>query len=185
MNFRFVLPLVIVGLLGIVFWRGLFLNPTEVPSPLIGKPVPTFDLPGLYDESEGLSSADFEGEVSLLNVFGSWCPGCHEEHPLLMRFAATHDIPLHGLNWKDDRQAAITWLNRSGNPYTRIGYDLPGNVGIDWGVYGAPETFVVDARGIIRYKHIGPLTTAVIEQHLLPTIEELRAEARALPGGAR
>ncbi len=181
---RFMIPFVVLVVLGLVFWRGLFLNPGEVPSPLIGKPVPEFSLPGLYDTESGFSSDDLRGQISLVNVFGSWCPGCHEEHDTLMQFAASFDIPLYGLNWKDERAAAMRWLDGSGNPYAAIGFDQNGKVGIDWGVYGAPETFLIDADGIVRMKHVGPLTPELIRRKVLPKIEELRAGQRTTEMGA-
>ncbi len=175
---RFAIPFIIVAALVAVFWRGLFLNPGEVPSPLIGKPVPEFSLPTLHDPDQRFSSDDLAGEISLLNVFGTWCPGCHEEHALLVEWSQSppHGVPVYGLNWKDERAAAIGWLERDGNPYARIGFDAGGEVGIDWGVYGAPETFVIDAAGIIRLKHVGILTDAVLREKILPMIEQLRAE---------
>lgn len=176
---RYMIPFFVLVALGLVFWRGLFLNPGEVPSPLIGKPAPEFSLPGLYDSQAGFSSDDLKGQVSLVNVFGSWCPGCHEEHATLMEFAASFDIPLYGLDWKDERDAAMRWLDSSGNPYTAIGFDQSGKVGINWGVYGAPETFIVDADGIVRMKHIGPLTPELIRRKILPMVEELRSANRA------
>lgn len=173
---RFAIPLVIVVALVAVFWRGLFLKPGEVPSPLIGKPVPEFSLPTLHDAEKRFTHEDLQGGISLVNVFGTWCPGCHEEHPLLMRWDEYSDVPLYGLNWKDDRAAAIAWLERDGNPYVEIGFDASGDVGIDWGVYGAPETFLVDSNGRVRLKHIGVITEEVLQQKLLPAIEALRAE---------
>lgn len=178
---RYFLPLGIVAVLVVVFWRGLSLNPSEIPSPLIGKAMPEFDLPALHNPEERFTHADLKGKVSLLNVYGSWCAGCHEEHPLLMMLAKNTDIPVYGLNWKDEREAALAWLNRDGNPYVMSGFDEKGNVGIDWGVYGAPETFLVDQQGIIRYKRVGILTQDIIEQEILPLVRELRGQ-NALAG---
>ena len=173
---RYVLPLVIVVALVATFARALFLNPGEVPSPLIGQPVPAFSLPGLHDPDTVFSSDDLKGHISLVNVFGSWCPGCHEEHGLLMEWSRTRDIPLYGFNLRDERATAIEWLDRDGNPYAKIGFDPGGEASIDWGVYGAPETFLIDAEGRIRLKHIGPMTDAVLREKILPAIEMLRGE---------
>ena len=177
MKFRFLLPLIVVAVLAVVFWRGLFLDPTKVPSPLVGKRVPEFTLPMLHQPEETFTAARFSGEPSLLNVFGTWCPGCHTEHPLLVEMSRTLDVPIYGLNWKDDRAAAIDWLQEDGNPYTAIAFDESGDVAIDWGVYGAPETFVIDAAGVIRHKHIGVLTREVLREDILPLLQQLKSEA--------
>lgn len=190
MKIRFLLPFVIVAALAVFFWRGLFLDPTRVPSPLVGKPVPEFELPTLHDPDRTVSDAWFRGKVSLMNVFGTWCPGCHEEHGLLVEFARSSDVPILGLNWAlgvdaaKEQQAARDWLARTGNPYAEIVADGEGSVAIDWGVYGAPETFVVDANGIIRYKHIGVLTPGVLQQEILPLLKQLRAESGTSGGGS-
>ena len=157
---------------------GLTLKPQEVPSALVGKPVPEFALPELHDPEAIVTHEVLHGRISLLNVFGTWCPGCHEEHALLMAWSANppYGVPIFGLNWRDDRAAAITWLARDGNPYERIAFDDAGDVAIDWGVYGAPETFLIDAGGRIRLKHIGVLTEEVVQTRLIPAIEALRAE---------
>jgi cytochrome c biogenesis protein CcmG, thiol:disulfide interchange protein DsbE len=173
---RYILPLAIFLLLMLTFWRGLALDPGEVPSPLVGKPVPAFVMESLRDGESVVSDADLRGRVSLLNVWGTWCPGCHEEHHLLMRLAEEEGVSILGLNYRDDRQAALRWLSRVGDPYLRSGYDPQGRVALDWGVYGAPETFVVDHRGIIRHKHIGPLTEDIIERRLLPMLRRLEEE---------
>lgn len=181
---RFAIPLAIVAVLVAVFWRGLFLNPGEVPSPLIGKPVPEFSLPTLHDETRQFGSEDFKGQVSLLNVFGTWCPGCHEEHALLVELSRSLDnVPIYGLNLRDERAAAIDWLARDGNPYAEIAFDQDGAVSIDWGVYGAPETFVIDAEGIIRFKHVGILTDAIVRERILPLIEQLRSAPVSMEKG--
>ncbi|MFH1873286.1 MAG: DsbE family thiol:disulfide interchange protein [Pseudomonadota bacterium] len=158
---------------------GLTLNPREVPSPLIGKPVPTFDLPPVKGRTLGLSSADLgRGEVSLVNVFASWCVACREEHPLLMDLKARGLVPIHGLNYKDQPDDAARWLGQWGDPYTRTGADVDGRVGIDWGVYGVPETFVIGPDGRIAYKHIGPITPGFVSEKLIPMIERLRAPGK-------
>lgn len=181
MKFRYFIPVIVVALLALVFWRGLFLDPTKVPSPLVGKPVPEFSLPTLHDAEARFTDARFQGQPALLNVFGTWCPGCHTEHALLIELSRSIDIPIYGLNWKDDRRAAIAWLEDDGNPYTDIAFDEVGDVAIDWGVYGAPETFVIDSKGVIRHKHIGILTPEVLEEDILPLLATLEAEAGGKP----
>lgn len=155
---------------------GLTLKPREIPSALIGKAIPEFALPPVQGRSLGLSSADLIGEVSLVNVFASWCVPCRQEHPLFTRLAATGAVPIHGLNYKDAPADAAKWLDTLGDPYTRTGADRDGRVAIDWGVYGVPETFVVTADGRIAHKHIGPLTQKDLDEAILPLIERLRKE---------
>jgi len=160
---------------------GLGRDPRLVPSPLIGKPVPEFDLPPVRGRDLGLASADLRGEVSLVNVFASWCVACREEHPLLMALVEEGTIPVHGLNYKDRPEDAAAWLDALGDPYTRTGADVDGRVGIDWGVYGVPETFLVDARGRIVFKQIGPITPAVLEERILPLAREIAARPPTPP----
>ncbi|HZP94641.1 MAG TPA: DsbE family thiol:disulfide interchange protein [Burkholderiales bacterium] len=155
---------------------GLTRDPGKVPSPLIGKPVPEFSLPPVKGRELGLSSADLRGEVSLVNVFASWCVACREEHPLLMQLERENFVPIHGLNYKDRPEDAARWLDEMGDPYTRTGADRDGRVAIDWGVYGVPETFVVDREGRIRYKQIGPITPEVLKEDLRPFIDKLRRQ---------
>lgn len=168
------LPLTVAAVLAIVLARGLAQDPGSLPSALIGKAVPEFDLPPVQGRSLGLSSDDLKGEVSLVNVFASWCVACREEHPLFMKLAAQGTVPLHGLNYKDQPDDAAQWLDSLGDPYTRTGADISGQVAIDWGVYGVPETFVVDADGLIAYKHIGPVNEEVLAKTILPLVESLR-----------
>lgn len=170
----FLLPLVLFGALTLVLGVGLFLNPREIPSPLIGRHVPAFDLPPVKGRTLGLASRDLKGEVALVNVFASWCVACREEHPVLVELARRHVVPIHGLNYKDSPDDAARWLDQWGDPYTRTGADVDGRVGIDWGVYGVPETFVVGPDGRIAYKHIGPMTPEFVRNKLLPMIEGLR-----------
>ena len=173
------LPVVVFLGLVVLLAIGLTLNPREVPSPLIGKPVPAFDLPPVKGRTLGLSSADLgKGEVSLVNVFASWCVACRAEHPVLMDLQARGLIPIHGLNYKDPPDDAARWLAEWGDPYTRTGADVDGRVGIDWGVYGVPETFVIGPDGRIAYKHIGPITAAFVSEQLMPMIERLRATGK-------
>lgn len=162
--------------LAVMFGWGLNRDPREIPSTMIGKTVPQFSLPPVKGRSLGLSDADLRGEVSLVNVFASWCVACREEHPLLLKLKADGVMPVHGLDYKDPPDDAARWLNTFGDPYTRTGADRNGRVGIDWGVYGVPETFVVGKDGRIAYKHIGPLTQDVLDQKILPLIARLRQQ---------
>lgn len=173
---KFALPALVLIALVALFARGLFLDPTVVPSPLIGKDAPAFSLPTLADGKQTITQEEFRGKVSLLNVWGSWCVACRDEHPVLMQFAAEKVIPIYGLDYKDDRQAALDMLAKQGDPYTAIAYDQSGDVTINWGVYGAPESFLLDKQGIIRKKYIGPLTPQLIRDDLLPRIQALQAE---------
>jgi len=173
---RFAIPLIafvtIVAFLAI----GLRLNPREIPSPLINKPAPSFALPTLQSSQQQITEQDMKGEVWLFNVWASWCVACLQEHPLLMDIAQTRPVKLVGLNYKDTREDAINWLNEQGNPYRLIAFDRQGNVGIDYGVYGVPETFVVDKKGVIRLKHIGPLTHEDVHETLLPLVDRIEQE---------
>lgn len=169
-------PLVIFGVLGAFLAVGLTLNPREIPSPLVGKPVPQFQLAPVKGRTLGLASGDLRGEVSVVNVFASWCTACRDEHPLWMELARQRALPIHGFNYKDAPDAAARWLDELGDPYTRTGADLDGRVGIDWGVYGVPETFVVDKRGVIRHKVIGAITRSMIDERLMPLVRRLRSE---------
>ena len=172
---RFVLPGLIFGLLVIVFWIGLGKDPSYVPSPLIGKPAPAFTLPALGHDDRTVSQTDLAGQVSLLNVWATWCVGCRQEHAALLEIARNGDVPIYGLNWKDDNQAALVWLERLGNPYVATAVDSDGRVAIDWGVYGAPETFLIDADGTVIYKHIAPLTLEIWAAEFVPRIAAARA----------
>ena len=167
-------PLLLFAALATLLGVGLTLNPRLVPSPLIGKPVPEFDLPPVKGRTLGLASRDLKGEVAVVNVFASWCLSCREEHPVFMDMRNRGVVPIHGLNYKDEPDDAAAWLAEMGDPYTRTGADLDGRVAIDWGVYGVPETFVVDREGRIAYKHIGPVTPKLVREKLLPLIEQLR-----------
>ena len=181
------IPLLLFAAVVVLLAVGLTLNPREIPSPLIGKPVPEFALPPVKGRALGLSRTDLKGEVSLVNVFASWCVACREEHPLFMQLGRERFVPIHGLNYKDRPEDAARWLDTLGDPYTRTGADLDGRVAIDWGVYGVPETFVVDREGRIAYKHIGPVTPDVLEQKLRPLIAGLRtggAAAESRGGGS-
>jgi cytochrome c biogenesis protein CcmG, thiol:disulfide interchange protein DsbE len=174
MKAKFLIPLVVflvlVGFLAV----GLGLKPSEVPSPLIGKPAPEFSLPKLSDPSKTFSPADMKGQVWLLNVWASWCVACKQEHPVLMELAKMNLVPIVGLDYKDQRDAAIEFLRRGGDPYLLSAVDESGRVGIDYGVYGVPETFLIDKQGIIRYKHIGPITPKSLREQILPLVEQLK-----------
>ncbi|MGE5097106.1 MAG: DsbE family thiol:disulfide interchange protein [Betaproteobacteria bacterium] len=167
------LPLAAFTILAAFLGMGLTLNPRELPSPLIGKPAPDFSLPRLHAAQELIAPAQLRGRVWVLNVWASWCSSCRAEHEQLMALARREALPIYGLDYKDERDAGIAWLARHGNPYVASAFDAEGRAGIDWGVYGVPETFLVDAQGVIRYKHIGPLTPAVIEGQILPLAREL------------
>jgi len=169
------LPFAVFALMAVVFGIGLTMNPRDIPSPLIGKPVPKFSLPAVKGRNLGLSSADLKGQVSLVNVFASWCVSCREEHPVLMNLANKGVVPIYGLNYKDKPNDAQAWLDELGDPYTRTGADISGRVAIDWGVYGVPETFVVDRNGIIAYKQIGPITPEILKEDIFPIITKLQA----------
>lgn len=167
-------PLAVFAVLAVFFAIGLTMNPRIIPSPLVGKAVPEFDLPAVKGRKLGLSAANLRGEVSIVNVFASWCLACRDEHPLLMQLAASRVVPIHGLNYKDKPDDAAKWLDDLGDPYTRTGADISGQVGIEWGVYGVPETFVIDRNGHIAYKHIGPVTAQSLNEKLLPLIRQLQ-----------
>ena len=173
---RFLIPLVVFLVLVAFLGIGLTLDPREVPSPFIGKPAPEFSLPQVAEPAKTLGSIDFKGQVSLLNVWASWCVSCRQEHPLLVDLAKKNIVPVYGLNYKDEREAALGWLRQFGNPYVTSAFDADGKVGIDYGVYGVPETFVIDKQGVIRYKQTGPVTQEVLEKTLLPLIRQLQQE---------
>ncbi|WP_421950077.1 DsbE family thiol:disulfide interchange protein [Pelagibacterium sp.] len=166
-------PLAFVAALVLVFGWGLTRDPVALPSALIGQSVPAFSLPPVAGREFGLSSQDLVGEMSLVNVFASWCAPCREEHPLLMRLKEEGQVTVYGINYKDNPSAADQWLNALGDPFTRTGADVDGRVAIEWGVYGVPETFVVDAEGTIIYKHIGVLTDQTIQNDILPLFSQV------------
>ena len=171
---RFLIPLgifiVLVGFLAV----GLRLNPREVPSPLIDKPAPAFTLPELTDPQRMFSEKDMLGKVWLLNVWASWCVSCREEHPVLVAFSKRNIVPVYGLNYKDDRKDALAWLARLGDPYTKSIMDRDGRIGINYGVYGVPETYVIDKQGVIRYKQIGPVTPEILDAKIVPLVRKLQ-----------
>ncbi|MBL0730985.1 DsbE family thiol:disulfide interchange protein [Piscinibacter sp. HJYY11] len=174
MKKRYVLiPLALFMVLAVFLAIGLKLNPREVPSPLVGKPAPAFTLPQLHKEGS-FSPKDMAGKVWLLNVWASWCVSCRVEHPLLVDFSKRKIAPLIGLDYKDQRPEALAWLQRHGDPYDFSIVDADGRVGIDYGVYGVPETYVIDKAGVIRFKQIGPVTAEVLEQKIVPLVRELQ-----------
>jgi len=170
---RYLIPLGVFGLLVVLLGVGLSLNPREVPSPLIGKPAPDFRLPQLHQPEKTFSPAELRGKAWVLNVWASWCAACRDEHPVLTDFARTGLAPVYGLNYKDKRDDAIQWLKRFGDPYVVSIVDAEGRVGIDYGVYGVPETYVIDRQGVIRYKRIGPVTKDIVDRKIVPLLVEL------------
>ena len=154
---------------------GLRLNPREVPSPLIGKPAPAFDLPLLMEPGKNFSEKTMLGRVWILNVWASWCPPCLVEHPVVTQVARSGMAPVVGLNYKDRREDALPWLKRNGDPFQLIAFDANGRIGIDYGVYGVPETYIIDRQGVIRYKHIGPITADVVKNEMEPLVRKLNA----------
>ena len=168
------LPLGIFLVLAVFLAAGLGLNPREVPSPLIDKAAPAFRLPQLQDAGKSLGTDDLKGKVWILNVWASWCVACLEEHPILVEFSKQNVLPIYGLNYKDRREDALKWLAEHGNPYTLSMEDSDGRVGIDYGVYGVPETYVIDRNGIIRYKRIGPVTVPILKEKILPLVRQLQ-----------
>ncbi|MDT8387340.1 MAG: DsbE family thiol:disulfide interchange protein [Thiogranum sp.] len=170
---RYLTPLILFLALAALLYAGLSRDPRVVPSPLVGKPAPEFVLPDLKDPQQQVALSDFIGEVTVLNVWATWCSGCRAEHPLLMRLAE-QGVRIYGLDYKDDRADAMRWLQQFGDPYIANAFDESGRVGIDWGVYGTPETFIIDKQGVIRYKHIGPVTVEAINETILPLIAELQ-----------
>jgi cytochrome c biogenesis protein CcmG, thiol:disulfide interchange protein DsbE len=171
---RFLIPfgifIVVVGFLAV----GLTLNPRELPSPLVGKTAPDFSLPELHDPGKIISSNDLKGKVWLLNFWASWCGGCKDEHPVLNHLAQSGEVPIYGMDYKDRRDEALAWLKEWGNPYAVVAVDEPGRVGINYGVYGVPETYVIDKAGVIRYKQIGPLREDIVQGKILPLVRELQ-----------
>jgi cytochrome c biogenesis protein CcmG/thiol:disulfide interchange protein DsbE len=167
------LPLAFLALV-VLLAVGLNLDPREVPSPLIGRPAPRFELPLLHAPDKTFSQKEMLGTVWIMNVWASWCPPCLVEHPVISELARSGIAPVVGLNYKDAREDALPWLERNGDPFKVTVYDAAGRIAIDYGVYGVPETYVIDKKGIIRYKHIGPLTPEAAQKKIVPLIEELK-----------
>jgi cytochrome c biogenesis protein CcmG/thiol:disulfide interchange protein DsbE len=171
---RFILPLVIFLVLSAFLYVGLSLDPREVPSPLINKPAPAFNLPQLHDPKKQFSVEEMKGKVWLLNVWASWCVSCKEEHPILLSLSQQNIVPIYGLDYKDKKEDGEAWLRQGGDPYTLSAMDRDGRIGIDYGVYGVPETYVIDKQGIIRYKQIGPVNYENLREKILPLVAELQ-----------
>jgi len=170
MMWRYAIPIALfVGLAGF-FYRGLDLNPGYIPSPFLGKPAPPFDLPMLKDPARTIDNSVLADQTALVNVWATWCVGCRQEHGFLNEIAKTSGVPIYGLNWKDDRASALSWLQTLGDPYVASGFDEIGDAAIDWGVYGAPETFLIGRDGTVLYKHIAPLTPSVWQSEFVPRI---------------
>ena len=176
---KFLVPLALFVVLGVVLAVGLHRDPSFVPSPLIGKAAPAFKLPSLQDPAYPVDSSELRGRPYVLNVWATWCVACREEHETLLEIARLKQIPIIGLNWKDDPAAARRWLEELGNPYAAVAQDVEGRVAIDWGVYGAPETFLVGADGLIKYKHITPMTMEVWNKEFIARVEGARTGAGA------
>jgi cytochrome c biogenesis protein CcmG, thiol:disulfide interchange protein DsbE len=172
---KFIVPFGLFVVLGAFLYVGLQRDPSYVPSPLIGKQAPEFSLPSLQDAAYPVSSSDLEGRAWVLNVWGTWCGGCRQEHEVLVEIARQNAVPLIGLDWKDDNAAAQQWIRELGNPYAAVASDAEGRVAIDWGVYGAPETFLIGPDGTVLYKHIAPMTMEVWNKEFLPRIEAAKA----------
>lgn len=171
---RFLTPLIIFVLLILVLVRGLGNDPSRLPSPLLEKPAPQFELPSVTDPSRTVGSASYAGNLAIVNIWATWCVGCRQEHGFLMHLAESGAIPIFGLNWRDNRSEAQRFLNQLGDPYMDSAFDEDGRVGIDWGAYGAPETFLIDADGIVLYKQLGPLNQVLWEQNFVPLIAAAR-----------
>lgn len=174
---RFAVPLLVFVIIAGFLYAGLSRDPRYVPSPLIGKQAPEFNLPTLADPSVSFTPADMRDKVWLFNIWATWCAACRIEHPLLVQLARSGQVDIVGLNYKDEDASASQWLTDLGNPYVTTAVDKDGRIGIDWGFYGAPETFVIDKKGIVRHKHIGPVSPDDLTRTILPMVAELRAES--------
>lgn len=184
METKHLIPLGVFLLIAVALGVGLTLKPKEIPSAMIDQPVRAFDLPALENRTKnpgrGLALADISaGQVTLVNFFATWCGPCRVEHPLWMDVARQGEVPIHAINYKDIAENAATWLRELGDPYDRVGVDLKGRTGFDWGVYGMPETFVIDGQGRIKLKHIGPISRDILDQRILPCVNSLKADAQA------
>lgn len=175
MKLKFLIPLLLFAALGVALLVGLGKNPREVPSPLIGKPAPAFTLPQLNSPQQTIGTGDMKGKVWVMNVWASWCVPCRAEHPLFVELGKQNIAPIVGLNYKNERADAQAWLKQFGDPYAAVAYDYDGRVGIDYGVYGVPETFIIDKAGVIRFKQIGPVTPEVMREKIMPLIRQLQA----------
>lgn len=179
MRLKVFIPVAIFATIAAALYAGLSLSPRNIPSALIGKPVPAFTLPPMEGRNNGLSSADLaKGEVTLVNIFASWCGPCRAEHPLFVELGKKGEVAINAINYKDPPEAAKRWLEALGDPYSRIGVDASGRTAIDWGVYGVPETFVVTADGKIACKHIGPVTPDDMQKKILPMVRDLKRDGK-------
>jgi len=178
--FRYIAPLIFLAVLIGFFIKGLDPNRdlNKLPSPFLNKPAPEMDLPTLQNLTERVTSADYDGKMVLVNVWATWCVGCRQEHEYLLKLAGEGTIPIYGMNWRDNREDALRWLDQLGNPYAATGYDADGRVGIDWGVYGAPETFLIGADGRVLYKHLGPLSAFIWQRDFMPHIKDEKGVAQ-------
>ena len=167
---RYILPVVGVLVLMPFLVIGLTKDPSLLPSPYIGKPAPSFDLPSLTNPEQRMGSASYAGQMTLVNIWATWCVGCRQEHEFLNRLSKQDIIPIYGINWRDNHSDASQWLQQLGDPYVTTGYDGDGRIGIEWGAYGAPETFLINADGIVLYKHLGPLNAAIWQNLFEPLI---------------
>ena len=170
MRLRYLAPVLAFAVLLPVLIFGLSRNPSELPSPYIGKPAPSFELPSVMNPEATVSSRAYAGQVALVNVWATWCVGCRHEHDFLLELAARGEVPIYGLNWRDERIEAVRWLTQLGDPYVASAYDADGSVGIDWGVYGAPETFLIGPDGTVLHKHLSPLTEDIWQRDFVPKI---------------
>ncbi len=177
---RYIAPLFVLAILIVVFVKGLDpdRNLNELPSPFLDKQAPQFNLPKLRNLDERVASTDYAGDVALVNFWATWCVGCRQEHGFLMELAQEGVVPIYGIDWRDRRDPALAWLQQLGNPYVASGFDVDASTGIDWGVYGAPETFLIGKDGRVLYKHLGPLNRATWEQEFMPLIDAENGAAR-------
>ena len=173
---KYLIPLAVFIVLVVFLAVGLKLDPKHIPSPFIGKPAPEFSLPELHRPDVAVSNADMQGKVWLLNVWASWCVSCRAEHDVVKKFVSMNLAPVYGLNYKDKPEEAKAWLKNLGDPYQASLVDVSGDTGIDWGVYGVPETFVMDKKGIVRFKHVGPITVQSLQEKIVPLVRELNKE---------
>jgi len=176
MMLRYLLPIGVFAILIPIFIFGLQRDPSQLPSPYLNKPAPEFELPSVEDPAVAVGSNDYAGQFALVNVWATWCVGCRHEHAFLLTLAERKDIPIYGLNWRDNREDALKWLEQLGNPYVASAFDGDGTVGIDWGVYGAPETFLIGPDGTVLHKHLSPLTDEIWQRDFLPKIKAARRE---------
>ena len=175
---RYLAPIAVFAALIPVFMIGLNRDPSELPSPFLNQPAPAFELTTLADPAKTVSNNDYKGQTVLVNVWATWCVGCRQEHGWLMELSARNELPIYGLNWRDRREDAQQWIEQLGNPYVASGFDGDGRVGIDWGVYGAPETFLVDTNGVVLHKHLGPLNEQIWQRDFVPRINSAKESMR-------